>query len=358
MIQWLSDSFLTFNIELRRPDGLSRSQSFPLRRSLNIGGFYEAWSASSASKTSVADYSDSGISVKPFSNAMQLSFPSTLDVNADGQNIFKSTPTAEARRVTISQPGRAHELKFSFPNGAVLSVELDRPTKRDAVTAINELLPVGWVALAHLIALVLMTLSFSMPHTFRRDVVDVSQIDARVVSFQTGQPIGYAPTTQALDASAKQQMAMKRALKSFNLQSTKPSLTGKRFEGFADSAQATDPSMKLAPRIGFAGPGGMDAPPLNVSEQEIARLLGGVNQQLKECYDDALIQDSSLQGRPQVVISIAKAGNVEDVGLNYVKGSSKSLSVLTNCFRSTIRKLKFPEANQAFAVTKTIVLTR
>jgi len=337
-------------VELRTSDGSTKSKVLPLRKSLTLGGFFEAWSVTSSNHGHILRFSDSSICVEPRGRSLLLSFPSSLHVASERQEIFSPSDVSSIRRVTILQPSLERKLRFAFPNGSTLNICIEDSTKQDFVRAFKQGSPFAWVGLGHLAVLLLMMMSFMMPPHSRppNEVVDVSQITAQVVSGPSFEKIGST-------APASTESKLSQALSSFGQVRTRPSSTGRKFSGVSFEPKASVPS---SPLIKFNAPGGVEGPALNVSESEIAKVLSPAQSKLKECYDDALIQDSNLAGRPQIVITIAKAGHVEDVFLNYVKGSPKGLSVLKKCFHTTLSSLRFPAANQSFAVTQTLILTR
>ena len=78
---------------------------------------------------------------------------------------------------------------------------------------------------------------------------------------------------------------------------------------------------------------------------------------LQDCYDDVLIHDSSIKGRPKLILQIVKnQGTVEDLEITNLKAKSKSLKSLRRCFLDAYRHAQIPQANQNFYVTYTLVM--
>jgi hypothetical protein len=96
--------------------------------------------------------------------------------------------------------------------------------------------------------------------------------------------------------------------------------------------------------------------PLNLSEEEISKALRAVSSELRECYNQVLIRDTELKGKPQLVVDINQSGRVQSVELLGLRAKDSSLSQLRNCFFAAYRQVALRKPNQSFIVTQTIVL--
>ncbi|MDB5039055.1 MAG: hypothetical protein JWQ35_2583 [Bacteriovoracaceae bacterium] len=96
--------------------------------------------------------------------------------------------------------------------------------------------------------------------------------------------------------------------------------------------------------------------PLNLSDAQVRAALQPAYAKLKECYEDVLIQDSSLKGEPQLRLDVNKAGKVSAVDLSYLNARASSLKNLKDCFLRAYQTVQLPKPNRDFQVIHTLVL--
>lgn len=96
--------------------------------------------------------------------------------------------------------------------------------------------------------------------------------------------------------------------------------------------------------------------PLNLTEQEIAEGLRRTNALLRECYNEVLIRDASLKGKPQIILDINEYGKIYTVNVVGLQAQNDSLAQLKTCFFKAYQTVVFRKPNQAFTVSQTMVL--
>jgi len=100
---------------------------------------------------------------------------------------------------------------------------------------------------------------------------------------------------------------------------------------------------------------------LNLTDSQIAKALEPIRPYLQDCYDDVLILDSNLRGRPQLVLQVTNdplrnRGQVENLTIENLPAKHNSLARLQKCFLLAYRRAQIPSPNQDFLVTYTLVL--
>jgi len=351
--------FHSYRLQLRSPDGCESTTRVPLARHLRLTGFTDKLQSDSgvSFRSMVTDYSDASIAIDVSHTSLFLSFPAAIKrVLLNGANAYEQRAASDQGRISLSTPkSSSQSFEFEFPNGSSLCVSAAPSTAKDFIDWIKTFSCPGMVVLGHLVILSLMLISFRNPEVRKYSEDDVSKMTAQVVSFQTQSPIGTGPA----EAMSREESLLRKSLKNFKVGPTRPSMTGQKYSGFQNQISSSSSNQNSISKIYFdTGGSGTNEAPLNLSAQQVSAIIEGVNYRLKECYDDILIRDSSLQGRPQIIIQVAKAGTVENLNLGSIQGNARSLQALSQCFKGVFQSVKFPQANQAFAVTQTLVLTR
>ncbi len=358
ILNFILSHFRTFRVSIQHSTGILKERIYPLARSLQIGGLIDDSSAQQApGEMNVHDFADSSLQIRVFRKTLSISFPTRQQVAIDGEVAFDGLTACASnlQRMTLNRPWPCENLEFAFANGSVIHIHPQAASLEDFLAWIKSNSTPALVMVAHVMVLVLMGISFAMPSRSKTFLPDVSQVQVSLRYSDTGGLVG-APTTGTV--VTQEMAALQRSLKKFRISNTQSKPTEK-FSGFASALAASSGGNGLSGRIGFSAAGvEKDSPPLNLSPQQLNAVFETVNPQLKECYDDVLVRDASLQGRPQVIVQVAQEGSVQNVGIQYLQGRSAALAMLQDCFQRTFRTVKFPKANQAFAVTQTLVLVR
>lgn len=96
---------------------------------------------------------------------------------------------------------------------------------------------------------------------------------------------------------------------------------------------------------------------LNLSDSQIAQAFMPLIPRLKECYDEVLIRDQSLEGKPEIWIDINKNGSVENVKVENLRANkAESILDFKTCLREVYARVQLPQPNQAFSVRYTLIL--
>lgn len=96
---------------------------------------------------------------------------------------------------------------------------------------------------------------------------------------------------------------------------------------------------------------------LNISAQEIQKNLQPYFADLKDCYDDVLIRDSSFQGSPRLILRIDISGKISEIQIQEMdRARASSVQMLKQCFSGVFSKLRIPKPNQEFLVSRRMYL--
>lgn len=336
----------TFEVRLSRPLGPEVVSEFRLRRSLKLSNLFDRPVDESNFEKSVVDPTDSGVGVYYQSKGLTLSFPSMAQILVNGQTLHQ--PDAACLRTALTLAESRVPIHIRFPNQAELTIKSRESNREDAIKVFKNFAPFSWVLIGHLIVLTGMLINIGIRETPTLNRINLDRIETRVVG-PNGGLVGApsSPTTTPNTASLMKSLdqLIRRPIRG----------SGARYSGFSHELK-TGPAEGHSERITFDAPEIEDLPELNISADEIRRALLSKETALQDCYNDVLIRDSSLQGRPQIVLDISQSGAVEAVSINYLTGRPQSLGELQQCFRKVLRSLRLPPANQAFAVTQTLIL--
>jgi len=103
--------------------------------------------------------------------------------------------------------------------------------------------------------------------------------------------------------------------------------------------------------------GEIEANDLNISAHEIQKSLQPFFSDLKDCYDDVLIRDSSFHGSPRLILRIGMDGRVSDIQIQEMNRSkAASVQMLKECFLGVLRRAQVPKPNQEFLVSRRMYL--
>lgn len=214
--------------------------------------------------------------------------------------------------------------------------------------------------LANVIVALLMTLSFRTPERFKSKIDDVSKVQVTLSQWSAMRPSAaeQAPDAATLAAQREAREAS-RLMKSWGVgkpiananQVLKPSVYDKAFKTSAGGEKNLN-SWSLDSEIDSD----QLQKPLNLSDEVVAKALRSVSSELRECYNQVLIRDTTLKGKPQVVVDINLSGRVADLQLVGLTARDSSISQLRNCFLGAYRSVSLPKPNQSFVVTQTMVL--
>lgn len=333
----LEKKFHSYFVRLRSPDGLESTARIPLARGIQLGSFAYGLS-------NITTVSASPIEMQMSSGGFTLSFPADLKkVNLDDSEIYRKSSNLNHDRVQISgESKKISHCEFEFENNSVLSVEIAPSTFKDLKDWFSPFSLWSKVIGFHLILFSLMFLHFPRENP-RKISVNLVDVQSRLLTKSASSP---DPTYREL----------KTALNKFTVPSLKKEIPKPSFSRASSSRISSKPP--IIEKIQFTTRENKAVPLLNVTAEEVNAAIDKVSFQLKECYDDVLVKDPALQGRPQIMIQVAKAGTVEDLKIHSTQGKPQTLNDLSQCFRSVFQKVKFPAANQDFAVTQTLVLTR
>lgn len=214
--------------------------------------------------------------------------------------------------------------------------------------------------LANLIVALLMTISFRTPERFKPRVDDLSKVQVSLTQWSSMRPSAseQAPDAATL-AAAREAREATRLMKSWGVgkpiananQVLKPSVYDKAFKNSGGASKGLN-SWSLDSQIDDDGL----EKPLNLSDEEVAKALRSVSAELRECYNQVLIRDTTLKGKPQVVVDINTSGRVSGLQLVGLSARDASISQLRSCFLGAYRTVSLRKPNQAFVVTQTMVL--
>ena len=337
-------SFGLYTFEVRWRD---RLEQFVWQDSLRLSDFAAGMRNSRAKQTK--DWRDASIELSPHGRSVFISFPSQLSVKSLGETLFEAKEAQETRVKLLLSTGHQN-FEFEFPHGEKVEISWRRAKKEDLRVRLAKMRPLGLAIAAHLSIGLIMVTSLSLSKAGREFLPDVSQMSASVFDLHSSQPVGVTP----MESSGPSSKSLMKSLDS--LLKSKPKASGKRFEGIK-VAEGSKMGAGQIGKLSFSG-ASAQSKPLDISEEQVSIVFHKVTPRLKECYDDVLIRDSSLQGRPQLVVSVDAKGRVEGVSVRFISGKSSSLEILTSCFKQSFKSAQFPQANQSFAVTQTLVLTR
>ncbi len=100
-----------------------------------------------------------------------------------------------------------------------------------------------------------------------------------------------------------------------------------------------------------------DDKPLNLSDEEIAKVFSATIPWIKDCYDEALLKDLSLGGSPQVFVSVDLNGFVKGIDLKGLRSKGRETEqMFKTCLQDVYSRLRLPIPNQAFVIRHRLLL--
>lgn len=212
--------------------------------------------------------------------------------------------------------------------------------------------------LANLFVMAAMALSFHAHAPRLTRVRDISKIQLSLASSNTSRVLGDPSALAALQQARETRRAQKlmdswgvgKPIQNAN-QVLKPGVYDRAFS--AKSGGAALPSWQVSTSVDED----QLQKPLNLSDEEIARALRAVSVDLRECYNQVLIRDTTLKGKPQVILDISEAGRIQTLDLLGLNAQSSSITQLRACFLKAYEQVLLKKPNQPFVVTQTLVLS-
>jgi hypothetical protein len=349
-----------WKVEHWRGSDKTRESLVYSRRGLQLKGFAnDEWDAQSPASF-FFDPSARDLVLSKTKRGFVMSAPLDVAVTTEEMSIPAVVDSTGRHRIELTSEPK--ELRFQFANGEEIRVQQSEFDWLSYAKTFRVLPMLVMACGVHLFAAFVGLFLWDTPEP---KIPDISQVK---VSFDLS-TMRSAPATSSggagmkrADLSPEQRAAQQQRalLRKMTLGGSRPSYDLKKIEESRD--WAADENLELASAsqgggIGFDGPE-IDEKPLDLSADIIRESLEVVRPSLKECYDDALLVDATLAGKPQVVLQVAANGRVNATNVLHLKGNPRSVSQLTRCMELALQRVRFPSANQDFAVTKTFILTR
>ncbi len=316
------------------------------------------------------DPEDPSIGISLAKTGLSVSLPNHCKLR-DGEGTLIWAPGSlsihSANRTTLGWVSTPKMLVIDFTNGEKLEITLRPATHRNILEQFKRVAACLILAFAvHFFCSVVGILSWRPGHRIILKPVDLSKLET-VNVVQAPPTQEFSESASSEEVSAMQMAQARKLLNSWGI----PTKKGSRIKT-ADASKAFDDAFKggTGAKTGKINAAGWrdawrldaqeDEKPLNLSEAQILAVIQKVQARLKECYEDALIFDSALDGTLQLAIDVAaKSGVVTQVNLGQKAGvKTSSRDKLRSCFASAFRSVAFPNPSQDFTITQTLNLTR
>lgn len=305
----------------------------------------------------------SGIELQIERNHFQLRYPTSLQLKLNHED--SSISTSEFGMLELKWNKTPEILSLEAPNAYQLRIQKSKLPKQLISSQMKKAVSLLMVATAHLFLFGLV--AFTADFEPKEPDVKLDKVQVSVVSLPdlSRQHSGVRKSASSLTAGelraqrlmkawnfsdrarnqapSKEQIKqmMKRDLESFKLKSSPIISQSDGFE-FRGSPEGTTQSVAL-----------------NLEPDYLAKTLKSANRDLERCFNDSLIQDRNLSGEPFLWIDFDENGRAVKVNVEGMKASkSDSVHKLESCFLSAYQKLKLKRPNQAFSVTRTLVLQK
>jgi len=282
------------------------------------------------------------ISFKNTKNKFSLSSSPLLKIKSD--EYLWDGKTQKTERVHFTWAEIPPQIKIIFPNQSLLKISEGPRKPLQALQAYKTPLLLSLIIVFHLV-LGLMVQNFDYPEAYTGR--DISKVQVSLAS-----PIYRGIKSPPLF----QNWSVGKPIKDAN-QVLKPRWEEKAFRKYT---RLHNTSLDNTHTWNIESP---SEKKLNLSETQIAKALQPVQASLQNCYDDVLIRDATLRGRPRLLLEvgphkITKLGIVRDVEISNFKAKKESIEQLQACFLKAYQKAKLPPPNQDFLVTYTLVLSQ
>lgn len=311
-------------------------------------------------KTRIASSNNSSqIEILKCGEGISISVPTSFGVrvNASESNPIESEiwsgKSSLAQRASFSWDRTPEQISIVFPNqsrvrigaSSLLALSLESPL----AATVPLLLALGFhLIVGSLIALV----PPSSPRPLHKIAVDLMPSkDMRRPLPQNKTSVSDRNSLASKTRSTKNLMNQFSLGKSRRLSSSNFAASETRSDAFADRSFRSSKSWGIDDELDA-----MKKKSLNLTESQVKAALQPAYRHLKECYEDLLIQDSSLKGQPQLKIDIAETGKISGVHLSLIGAKPQSLKKLQECFLAAYQRVQVPKPNRDFQVVHTLVL--
>lgn len=315
-----------------------------------------------------------GISFRWEKKKFSLSAPASVQIKLkENKSLWPGSPDSDVR-VSFEWTQLPPGLELMFPNGQKLLFDQSEPTKFHLSSNFKTLGMVSSITGLHAIAFafVVFSVQFSQAHKYelnkqKQPSIDLSQLDVRLQEFRAPVATRPARSLSATPARPKALSALSQLNRKTKRRTRAPSnqiLSAKTrssevFEQTSQSSAQNENSWEIGyDSLNLGHETQSSGTPLNVPEGVIAKAFKHVIPRLKECYDDALIKDSTLTGRLNLWVDISEAGVVDQVKIDSEKSvKQSSIARLESCFSKAYSRLRLAvKPNQAFSVKHSLLL--
>jgi hypothetical protein len=295
------------------------------------------------------------IEVSTQKDFFQISLPASFGLKAEGQRLWPLSQTLDwaPEKISFSWKSAPEILAVELPNKQHIQITRFRIPLFSRESPIHFVAPLLGAFTFHMLVGALISLTPSTPERKYSKIsvelvqpkissrhVESSQLDPSDDGFGLRSKLN---RTKALLSQFK--LKKKPANKGQADSKHEENVFSKRGEAFSKSWSLTKEIMRS------------DSKPLNLTDAQIQTALQKAYSKLKDCYEDLLIRDSSLQGQPELRIDVNALGKISDVHLFYLKAKPESLLDLRRCFAKAYAEIQMPKPNQDFQVIHTLVLS-
>ncbi|MBN8556019.1 MAG: hypothetical protein J0L93_11280 [Deltaproteobacteria bacterium] len=328
-------------------------KKLPAKGTFSIRNLHEKMQA--ASNLFLESDAPSGVQLKLEREKFLVSFPGDCSIYSGKRKIWAQSRESEAR-VSLSWVKPPRELAIIYPNQQRLQFDLEKsPFQFSLAQMVGIFLLLAFCFHMGVIAFSAISIKLASKKENSRKVLSVA--------FDVPQMNSTRPTSDvnSSNASAVKQMASaKKLLDSWGVgkpikdanQVLKPSRFVNAFRQ-QDSTSTKFATWSLDKKDVQTSRDN----PLNITDSQIAEALRPAYTKLKECYDDALLQEKTLRGKPELLIDISTDGTVSSIDIRQLNASSSTLAQLKRCFADAYRNVQLSsKPNQDFSVKHTLVL--
>lgn len=282
---------------------------------------------------------------------LEIEWPAGLGAKINDQDVAITSQYLCAEKIIWKQESPSTEellATFDLPNHEHLQVRIQATTWRNLLLKLRPLRLVASILVGHILLLGIAAVDLPQREPIRPKILATYHLMD-------------APRSSAINSTHSSGLshAARSSLKSWSVGRSRTSL-----KNWTSMASAPETPRHPQGKIDFGLPSKLQAyentesTPLNISSEEVRKLVNAIQPQLKTCYDDALVLDRELRGNPELHLSVSAKGRVDQTQIRNISGRPHAVAELQRCFEREFASVIFPKANQDFSVRQSLILTK